>query len=300
MRTHQTDESLLSRIIKPKVEGDVLCNQRIKLYPDPGGGWYIAQTVTYDAPRFRPDSGWEMHKPEKGAYQGVRDEDPEDDTKESGTGSKRAFNRARARAFDLLMSNPDVFNVFVTFTVDPKQADRSDYDAIVEKLSVWLSNRVQRNGLRYILVPEYHKDGVNIHFHGIANRSGLRLRDSGHRSHGSRVYNVEDLPLGFSTAIPITGEKSEEKISKYVWKYMTKQGGQRIGGRYFLHGGELREPRYIYRNVKYEDAPGALISPCDGLTCKVCGLTGERIFMDPDAHIPEASELTVSGMSNAL
>ena len=195
------------------------------------------------------------------------------------------------------MCNPDL-DTFVTFTVDPNQADRQSYDQICAKLSVWLSNRVQRRRLKYILVPEYHKDGVSIHFHGITNREGLDLVYSGHKRKGQKVYNVADLPLGYSTAIRITGENATQKVSKYIWKYITKQKGQKIGGRFFLHGGPMEVPRYEYKSVSFEEADGYMITPYEGCACKVISLPTENIFCEVGAPLLtniRDSGFTVSG-----
>jgi hypothetical protein len=35
-------------------------------------------------------------------------------------------------------------------------------------------------------------------------------------------------------------------VSKYIFKYMGKQCGQKIGGRYVLIGGDVQRPVYLY------------------------------------------------------
>lgn len=294
----------LAELLGPKTAPECHCNQRIKLYPDPvSGRWYIAQVLTYDQPKFNPGHAWELRKdPEittEPSWE-LCDEEAQEEAGEDERTWKRSYNRARANCFDLLMCNPDL-DCFVTFTVDPGQADRENYNEICKKLSVWLSNRVQRRGLKYVLVPEYHKDGKSIHFHGLTNWEALELVDSGHRRRGSKVYNVRDLPLGFSTAIRIEGEDATRKVSKYIWKYMTKQNGQKIGGRFFLHGGPMEVPRYEYRNVSFEESAGYQMQPYPGAACKVISLPEKNIFFeDCENGVTKFrnSEFTVSGMSN--
>ena len=202
----------------------------------------------------------------------------------SGSSTARAFRRARAQCFDYMCSNEDL-NTFATFTVDPKEFDRYSYEDIVLYLGQWLDNRVRRKGLKYILVPERHKDGA-IHFHGVMNREALSLKESGYMKRGKYtvsansekrpgdqiIYNLLDLRLGFSTCIDISGEDSRIKVSKYIWKYMGKQGGQKIGGRYYLHGGDLREPLFRFFAVDFNTAPGDGFEICDGLSCKLYAL----------------------------
>lgn len=164
---------------------------------------------------------------------------------------RRAINRAKVRAFDLIMSNPDL-DAFSTLTCDPERVDRTDYNAVYKYLKVWLSNKVSRRDLRYILCPEYHADGAGIHFHMISNRCALdavpSLTPSGkvRQRKGKPVYNLPEWKLGFSTAQIIDRDDPREAVAKYIFKYMGKAAGARIGGRYFLHGGRLMEPYYLY------------------------------------------------------
>lgn len=180
--------------------------------------------------------------------------DPDADENEVSDKSdniRRAVNRAKVRAFDFIMCNPDL-DAFATLTVDPERCDRTDWAAIYKPLREWLTNRVTRKGLKYILCPEYHKDGEAIHAHMLCNSSALAYeaaRTPGGRlcyRKGKPVYNLTDWRLGFSTMQTIPAGDSREAVAKYVFKYMGKQAGEMIGGRYFLHGGDLRAPHYEY------------------------------------------------------
>jgi hypothetical protein len=196
---------------------------------------------------------------------------------------KKSYYRARQQCYDYLMCNPDL-NTFITLTFNPEKIDSCSYPLVVSTLSVWLSNRVRRNGLKYILVPEKHQSG-RIHFHGITNRDGLKLTPSGlwkvgkyilpwekistrRRKAAQEIFNVEDMPLGFSTALYVEGEDAQVKISKYIWKYMTKQGGQKIGGRFYLHGGDLALPKLVYSNELFEGSDGTLVT-YGATACKI-------------------------------
>ncbi|MBQ5591014.1 MAG: hypothetical protein IIU65_04975 [Clostridia bacterium] len=169
---------------------------------------------------------------------------------------QRAIRRAKTAAFDLIECNHDL-DCFGTLTFDPKKIDSKSYSEVYEVLKVWLSNRVQRNGLKYILCPEHHKDGEKIHFHCIFNSESLKLRKA--RSANSnrllktrrggvekQLYNISDWPYGFTSCELITGESSTDKVAKYIFKYMGKQLNQKIGGRFFLHGGKFTLPTYAY------------------------------------------------------
>ena len=188
----------------------------------------------------------------------------------------RARRRARIQAFDYVICNPDL-DWFVTLTYDPqKVGSRSDYDEVYHKLKVFLGNRVARHGLKYVCCPEYHKDGENIHWHMICNGLGLGLMPSGHRSKNGDIWNVTSWTWGFSTALHIGGETADrDKVSKYIYKYMGKQGGQMIGGRYYLHGGHLALPVYEYfddvTEVSTNYGTAAYKRECEpvsGVTCR--------------------------------
>lgn len=212
----------------------------------------------------------------------------------------RARRRAAARVRDLALCNQ--FTYFVTLTFDAAKIDRYDIRAILHKMRVWLDNRVRRRGLRYILVPELHKDGA-IHFHGFFN-AGAEYVDSGTvRRPGSKqprrprsaqqraewlaagglpVYNVADWAFGFSTAIPLYGDY--DAAVSYVCKYVTK-GGQtapnggdnvdlsaKIGGRWYYSGGDLQEPRVAYCDIACEElaAAGGRVVPLADAYLTLC------------------------------
>lgn len=179
--------------------------------------------------------------------------------------SEVGARRAKAKLSDYIRCNPDLC-YFVTLTLSPDRIDRYDYTAIIRQLNNWLGNRVRRAGMKYVLVPEHHKDGA-IHFHGCFN-DALSLSFSGRylrngkavtsRS-GKKIYNIADFDLGFTTAIKITGKNGTDAIAAYVKKYITKDF-QKVGGRYYLHGGALELPEYMYLrstdlNVLKKDLP---------------------------------------------
>lgn len=230
---------------------------RAKYYVGTNGIPVLAQIQKFNQPRFR-ESGWETQ--ENGTSSSVFDvvenlvEKAEDDN-EGGkyANIERASRRAKISAFDAIMCNQDL-DCFVTFTYSPEDVDdKADYDGCYKTLAIWLSNRVQRKGLKYVLVPERTKKG-DIHFHAIMNSDALRLvraysAKSGRAltHNGKPLYNVEDWKHGFTSAelIPdVDGDR--QAVAKYIFKYMGKQMGQKIGGRYVLHGGDLKHPLFVY------------------------------------------------------
>lgn len=160
---------------------------------------------------------------------------------------------------------------FVTLTVDAARCDRYDIPAVTRKLSQWADNQVRRRGLVYILVPELHKDGA-LHYHGLFN-DALSVVDSGTlsipgrkrpkrpRSNAERarlldagaqvIYNLPSWSFGFTTAIPLYGD--HDRAISYVSKYIGKQSGQKIAGRWYYHGGSFGEPSVEYLSVCLQD-----------------------------------------------
>lgn len=181
-----------------------------------------------------------------------------------GEDKQRSMRRARAKVRRIALAND--FRYFVTLTLDGSRIDRYDMGAIVQKLNRWLDNQVRRKGLRYVLVPERHKDGA-IHFHGFFNdalevvdsgvldvpwsKKPLRPRNDKIRAEwiqkgGRIVYNLPGWTLGFTTAIEIYGEYP--RAVAYVCKYIGKQG-EKPAGRWYYSGGDLRQPEIIYTDL---------------------------------------------------
>lgn len=183
----------------------------------------------------------------------------------------RSMRRAKAKLRRIALSNP--FRYFVTLTLDPQKVDRCDGAAVIKKLNAWASNMVQRYGLRYVLVPEFHKKG-GIHFHGFFN-DALPVVDSGTirvpwakkpkkpRSEKERkdwldrggvvVYNVPAWTLGFTTAMELYGDYPAAVA--YVCKYIGKDG-VKPAGRWYYSGGSLDEPKTLYMDI----SPAELLS----------------------------------------
>lgn len=159
----------------------------------------------------------------------------------------RSMRRARAKVRRLALANE--FSYFVTLTLSPDEVDRYDAAAIMKRVNRWLSNMVQRHGLRYILVPERHKDGA-FHFHGFFAGPGLEAVPSGHSdSQGHEIFNLPQWGFGFTAAIGLYGTYSQ--AVGYVCKYIGKQGGERPMGRWYYSGGDLKEPQKDYGVMDY-------------------------------------------------
>lgn len=172
----------------------------------------------------------------------------------------RAQRRARVAVRDLALANP--MRYFVTLTFNKERVNRWDDKEVMRVTKHWLDNAVRRHGLAYVLVAERHKDGA-IHFHGFFNDAFDGI-DSGHRTkRGQVIYNLPAWPWGFTTAIEVYGEYGA--AVSYVCKYITK-GSEKVGGRWYYHGGALRKPEVEYCNTEWEEvSAGCETMQLDGL-----------------------------------
>lgn len=257
----------MKNVLVPLSQEEVYTNGRLKINPRNGE---IMECLVASRPIFKTTDSVELRKtPGKGSKRPLTGQDVWE-VEEASSASyerweaaqkanrRRAANRAKRQVFDLAACND--FDLFITLTLSPDKIDRYDYKAAVKKLSQWLDNRVRRNGLFYVLVPEYHKDGA-IHFHGLINSAAVKLVDSHHRDrkNGKVIYNVADWTVGFTTAEKLTGDYAA--VCHYISKYVTKQVAHEgtIGGRYYLHGGKLSSPVYKPFSADYEAVDGKVV-----------------------------------------
>lgn len=230
-------------------------NGLIYAYPD-GNQDVLCAT----APIFR-EPGWEEDCPKNETDKRKR----EKGAKAQGADMERSMRRARAKLRRLALAND--FQYFVTLTLNPEMIDRYDGSAIVKVLGRWCDNMVRRNGLRYILVPEQHKDGA-FHFHGFFAGDGLEVIDSGVKWEDRTVYNLPQWKLGFSTAQELYGDY--HAAVGYCCKYIGKQQGERPLGRWYYSGGALREPEKIYADLEYRDVENAVEFDIPCAKVKIC------------------------------
>ena len=247
----------------------VLYNRRVKINPLNGE---ILEDMCCSRPVFNPTGAVLLGGKTVGETRGKPDKPggkPEDeDSAGASDAQRRAARRARKQLFELCACND--LDLFFTLTLNKGVIDRYDYKTAVRKFGQWADNRVRRNGLRYVAVPELHKDGA-IHFHGLCGSDAVRLVDSGKtdQKSGQKVFNLPDWRFGFTTAIYVYGAR--DAAAHYVARYVTKQAqGGTIGGRYYFHGGALQQAHCKYFHEDYVEFSGKEIecSKAAGLCIK--------------------------------
>lgn len=216
-----------------------------KIYQYPGG---VCDIVASTSPDFRAQ-GWEQAEDYSRPQREKRAAEPAPRGKPQALpeDQERSKRRARARVRRLALAND--FRWFVTLTLDPAKIDRYDPAEVVRKLSQWCSNQVKRRGLKYVLVPERHKDGA-LHFHGFFNDC-MEAVPSGHSDkRGHMIYNLPGWTLGFTAAVAVYGDYAGAVA--YVCKYIGKQG-EKPAGRWYYSGGALAEPEVVYADIGVDD-----------------------------------------------
>lgn len=284
--------STLSRVIQLlKTDEESLFNCRKKYIFDENGEMKLLQTMVCEKAIFNPyglererkkktEAELEKLQREREALLEAQTENMSaalDDRLSEIENQNRlsASRRAKRKVFDYVLANPDLC-YFVTLTLNGEKFSRYNIPEACKKLNKYLANRVQRQGLKYVFVPELHKDGA-IHFHGLINeavkmmpsgtfippeggkplkavtlkRKGIPLADC------QEVFNVADWEYGYTTAMHIYGERG--KTGSYVAKYITKQESadfRKICGRYYYSSNNLSEPYFEYSNEDFEAFEG--------------------------------------------
>jgi len=105
-----------------------------------------------------------------------------------------SVRRTRRTISDYVRCN--TFDLFVTFTFDPKKVDRYDLLDTYLKMQGWLHRQQRKyDNFKYIIVPERHKDGA-IHFHALFGGYEGILKKTRVIQNNRRVYNINAFKFG--------------------------------------------------------------------------------------------------------
>lgn len=159
---------------------------------------------------------------------------------EAGNDEKLENNlsRTKSRIFELAICNP--WEWFVTLTLDKQKYDRRDLPKFIKDFSQMVRDYRKKTGnaVKYLLIPERHKDGC-WHLHGFllglpaeALHAFQRSERLPHRilerlKSGVQVYTWQAYAqrFGFSVFEEI---QNNEAVSKYITKYITKEAMKTI------------------------------------------------------------------------
>lgn len=139
------------------------------------------------------------------------------------------ISRAKSRVTELALCND--WEYFVTLTLSEDKQNRFDLQGYIKDLGNWIGNYNRKYGchLRYIIIPEFHKDGA-VHAHGLL----CGVQDE---SLCKNEYGFMDLPyyrnrFGF---ISLGKIRDKEKVSRYITKYITKGFCDRAKGEHMFY-----------------------------------------------------------------
>lgn len=136
------------------------------------------------------------------------------------------LSRTKSTVKELVMCNE--WDYWCTFTIDKEKYDRYNLKAYIKDLSRFLLNYNRYcnddEKVKYILIPEQHKDGA-WHMHGFIK--GIKEKDLYTNIHGYLTWKQYESKFGF---ISMSKLESKEKASSYMMKYMTKDIEKNVTG----------------------------------------------------------------------
>lgn len=127
------------------------------------------------------------------------------------------LSRAKGRVLELALCNP--WQYFVTLTLNADKQNRNALADFVKALGVWIGNYNRKFccQLKYLIVPEQHKDGA-WHMHGLFN--GVSADSLSRNQYGYLDMPYYQNRFGYISLDPI---KNKNKCSTYISKYILKQ-----------------------------------------------------------------------------
>lgn len=217
-----------------KMSGKFIANVT-KEYPK------MIKIIIYREPYYMPKSGDDMRISNRRVL------DEEDEFKKF-VADQKSIARTKSNLNDLIVCNE--FEYFCTFTFDPKKYDRHNYAKCTSAINRYFQNcRLNHSpNLKYLVVPELHKDGA-IHFHALISHFNGHLRDSGKKANGQVIFNITGYRAGFSTAVKIDG--NHEVVANYLKKYITKDIPQFFNKKRYFCSRNLCRPIKTVNNPKY-------------------------------------------------
>lgn len=138
---------------------------------------------------------------------------------------KNNIYRAKGKIFEYALCND--WKYFCTFTINGDKYPRDDIKAFYKVFSKWLLNYQRSHGkIKYLIIPELHKDKKNWHFHGLMDIDSNLLTKFIADKHPDKLVNSNyknwedyEKKFGFCSFGII---KNSEACSKYITKYVTK------------------------------------------------------------------------------
>lgn len=168
--------------------------------------------------------------------------------KEDEDNIQRSVRRTKSVIRDYVLSND--FELFVTFTFNPKKVDRYSFHHCSLKMQSWLArvrqSQDKNNPFKYLIVPEFHKDGA-IHFHALFSNYPKPLTKTKVIMNSKIVYNLPSFRYGFTTAQKIDDGKV---VFGYLTKYITKDMPLVFNRKRYWSSRNLEKPIVYHNRIK--------------------------------------------------
>jgi hypothetical protein len=184
---------------------------------------------------------------------------------------RQSMYRAKEKIFGYIMANG--WEYWATQTFNKEVIDRYSLDEIVRRYNRRLKYlKTKYNGLKWLIVPEQHKDGA-YHLHMfMLGMPEDRMKYSGHDYYSKdedryrHIYNwLDTVDYGFNYYLYIgdAGPKQKVKMANYITKYITKDlATERFNKKKYWTSKGLAEPIRTNTFVKEIDLyllPGDII-----------------------------------------
>lgn len=165
---------------------------------------------------------------------------------------RSSISRAKARVNELALCNE--FEYFCTFTQSDELRNRFDLKAFRKDFAMFVrnENRRREKKIKYLLVPERHKDGA-WHMHGLL--MGLTSDDLYPNEYGYLDWARYRRKFGFFSCSRIFDrEATASYVTKYISKDMATENREAFGHLFFasqgLKGREVVPWDYLQRCPK--------------------------------------------------
>lgn len=167
------------------------------------------------------------------------------------------INRAKAKVREYGLCNG--WDYFITLTLDKSKYDRYDLEKYHKDLKVWINNynRLQNVKLKYLLIPEKHKDGA-WHIHGLIK--DIPPNDIKLNNNGYLTWIKYSQKFGYASMSKIKSiEKTANYITKYIKKAFGKDRNEEVGKHLYYSSRGLKQaeiikegtiPRNIVQEIK--------------------------------------------------
>jgi len=187
-----------------------------------------------------------------------------------------SVTRTKNNIYNLIRANN--WEYFVTITFDSEKYDSTNYEEITKVLHnhMLLLRKTKCKNLKYVLIPEYHKDGKKFHFHALfSDTYGLTFVQAYNPHTGKMIIRnnkpvmniLEFNTIGFNSAMFVM---DSAKTCLYMLKYITKDlCCTTKGKKRFWASRNLLKPTISEYNFPTEDFEESVMAISDSLGCEI-------------------------------